>query len=57
VSKKLKIYIEGWGDHAKLKRACRRAFSKFFAKAGFAGRMPGVWAMRLKQTLEEEIVR
>jgi hypothetical protein len=44
VSRKIKIYIEGGGDQAKLKRACRRAFSKFFERAGFAGRMPGVVA-------------
>ncbi len=44
MSRKIKIYIEGGGDQAKLKRACRRAFSKFFTQAGFAGRMPAVVA-------------
>ncbi|MBW1722742.1 MAG: DUF4276 family protein [Deltaproteobacteria bacterium] len=40
----MKIYVEGGGDHAKLKRECRRAFSKFFEKAGFKGRMPRIVA-------------
>ena len=44
MSRKIKIYIEGGGDQAKLKRDCRRAFTKFFERAGFAGRMPGVVA-------------
>jgi len=34
--------VEGGGDQARLKRECRRAFSKFFEKAGFKGRMPRV---------------
>ncbi len=42
--KRVKIYVEGGGDQAKLKRECRRAFSKFFEKAGFKGRMPRVVA-------------
>ena len=41
---KVKIYIEGGGDQAKLKRECRRAFSKFFENAGFRGKMPSVVA-------------
>lgn len=41
---RVKIYVEGGGDQAKLKRECRRAFSKFFEKAGFKGRMPRVVA-------------
>ena len=44
MSKKVKIYVEGGGDQAKLKRECRRAFSKFFEKAGFKGKMPRVVA-------------
>lgn len=42
--KKVKIYIEGGGDQASLKTKCRKAFSKFFEKAGFKGKMPGVIA-------------
>ncbi len=41
---RVKIYVEGGGDQARLKRECRRAFSKFFEKAGFKGRMPRVVA-------------
>ncbi len=41
---KVKIYVEGGGDQAKLKRECRRAFSKFFEKAGFKGKMPRIVA-------------
>lgn len=43
---KVKIYVEGGGDkeNTKLRRACRRSFGKFFAKAGFAERMPKVIA-------------
>ena len=44
MSKKVKIYVEGGGDQARLKRECRRAFSKFFEKAGFNGRMPRIIA-------------
>ncbi|MGD9826312.1 DUF4276 family protein [Desulfobacter sp.] len=36
----VKIYVEGGGDQKKLKTACRKAFSKFFEKAGFKGHMP-----------------
>jgi len=41
---RVKIYVEGGGDQARLKRECRRAFSKFFEKAGFKGRMPRIVA-------------
>ncbi len=41
---RVKIYVEGGGDQARLKRECRRAFAKFFEKAGFRGRMPRVIA-------------
>ena len=34
------IYVEGGGDYKQLHIACRRAFSKFFAKAGMADRLP-----------------
>jgi len=40
----VKIYVEGGGDQNKLRRECRRAFSKFFEKAGFKGKMPGIVA-------------
>ncbi|MCK5244231.1 MAG: DUF4276 family protein [Desulfobacterales bacterium] len=40
----VKIYVEGGGDQRKLKRECRRAFSKFFEKAEFKGKMPRVVA-------------
>lgn len=40
----VKIYVEGGGDRAALKGECRRAFTEFFRRAGFAGRMPSVVA-------------
>ena len=40
------IYVEGGGDEASLKSQCRRAFSEFFKRAGFArGKMPSVKPM------------
>ena len=42
---KVRIYVEGGGDHNKdLQTRCRRGFSKFFGKAGLVGRMPEVVA-------------
>ena len=38
------IYVEGGGDGKLLRSVCRRAFSKFFAKAGMADRLPKVVA-------------
>ena len=40
----VKLYVEGGGDAAILKSACREGFSKFLSKAGLAGRMPRVVA-------------
>lgn len=40
----MKLYVEGGGDTALLKSACREGFSKFLGKAGLAGRMPRVVA-------------
>lgn len=40
----VKIYIEGGGEQKRLKTECRRAFSAFFQKAGFEGKMPRVVA-------------
>lgn len=38
---KVKIYVEGGGDHNKaLQSQCRRGFSEFFRKAGLENRMP-----------------
>ena len=44
---KIKIYVESGGerkDSKLLKIQCRKAFSKFFEKAGFIGRMPSIIA-------------
>ena len=42
---KVRIYVEGGGDHNKdLPTRCRRGFSKFFEKAGLKNRMPSVVA-------------
>ncbi|MBL8848806.1 MAG: DUF4276 family protein [Planctomycetaceae bacterium] len=39
---KIHIYFEGGGAGGSLRSECRRAFGKFFERAGFAGRMPKV---------------
>ena len=40
---KVKIYVEGGGDHNRdLQFHCRKGFSEFFRKGGLAGRMPRV---------------
>jgi Domain of unknown function (DUF4276) len=41
---KVKIYVEGGGDHNDLKIECRKGFTKFFEKAGLAGRLPQIVA-------------
>lgn len=38
----VKIYVEGGGDAATLKTACRAGFSAFLEKAGLKGSMPKV---------------
>jgi hypothetical protein len=40
----VKLYVEGGGDTASLKAACREGFSKFLERAGLAGRMPRIVA-------------
>ena len=50
----VKIYIEGGGDQKKLKTACRKAFSKFFEKAGFKGHMPRLIACGSRQNAFED---
>ena len=40
----VRIYVEGGGDSKQLKADCRKGFSKFFEKAGLAGRMPRIHA-------------
>ncbi len=40
----VKIYVEGGGERNPLKRECRQAFSSFFEKCGFRGRMPRIIA-------------
>ncbi len=51
---KMKIYVEGGGDKAKLKRECRRAFGKFFEKAGFKGKMPKIVACGSRQSAYDD---
>ncbi len=43
------IYIEGGGDQKRLKTECRKAFSRFFEKAGFKGHMPRLVACGSRQ--------
>lgn len=40
----VKLYLEGGGDAAALKTACREGFAKFLGKAGMTGRMPRIVA-------------
>jgi len=40
----VKLYVEGGGNAASLKTACREGFSKLLEKAGFKGRMPRIVA-------------
>lgn len=40
----VKLYVEGGGDTAALKSACREGFAKFIEKAGLKGRMPRIVA-------------
>lgn len=41
---KVRIYVEGGGEHEALHKECRRAFARFFEQAGLRGRMPEVIA-------------
>lgn len=41
---KITIYVEGGGDTRRQQTDCRKAFSKFFEKAGFKGKMPTIIA-------------
>jgi hypothetical protein len=38
------VYVEGGGNSKALRTECRRGFSQFLQKAGFAGRMPRITA-------------
>ena len=40
----MKLYVEGGGDAASLKSACREGFANFLEKAGFKGKMPRIIA-------------
>jgi hypothetical protein len=40
----VKLFVEGGGDSAALKTACREGFAKFLEKAGLGGRMPRIVA-------------
>ena len=40
----VKLYVEGGGDTAVLKAACREGFAKFIEKAGLNGHMPRIVA-------------
>lgn len=50
----VKIYVEGGGDASALRRECRRAFTEFFRRAGFAGRMPSVVACGSRRSAFED---
>lgn len=41
---RVRVYVEGGGDYAPLKRRCREGFSKFFRNAGLGEAMPKVIA-------------
>ena len=40
----VRLYVEGGGDRAELRTACRKGFSEFVEKAGLQGRMPRIVA-------------
>jgi len=40
----VKLYVEGGGDTAALKSACREGFARFIEKAGLKGHMPRIVA-------------
>lgn len=40
----MKLYVEGGGNAASLKTACREGFAKFLSRAGLAGKMPRIVA-------------
>lgn len=40
----VKLYVEGGGDSAALKTACREGFARFLEKAGLSGHMPRIVA-------------
>jgi hypothetical protein len=40
----VKLYVEGGGDAAALRTACREGFSSFLAKAGLKGHLPRIIA-------------
>lgn len=45
----MKLYVEGGGDSAALKTACRAGFSEFLSKAGLKGKMPRIVACGSRQ--------
>ena len=45
----MKLYVEGGGDAAILKTACREGFSKFLERAGLAAHMPRIVACGSRQ--------
>ncbi len=40
----VRLYVEGGGDRAELRTACRKGFSSFIERAGLQGRMPRIVA-------------
>jgi len=40
----MKLYVEGGGESKVLRTACRKGFSEFLRKAGFAGHLPRISA-------------
>jgi hypothetical protein len=43
-AQEVRLYVEGGGDAAALKTACREGFAKFLGKAGLQGHMPRIIA-------------
>lgn len=40
----VELFVEGGGDGKDLQIECRKGFRRLLEKAGFAGRMPRIWA-------------
>ena len=53
----VRIYVEGGGNRASLRQACRKGFRGFFEKSGMEGRMPKVIACGSRRAAYEDFCR
>ncbi len=50
----IQLFVEGGGDVNALRTKCRRAFTKFFEKAGLKGKMPAITACGSRQRAHDQ---